>query len=161
MVSRTRRSLLCFALAALVVPTTAPGASEHELAAVLSRPDAPPGVVFEVVSGDERQLQSLTPVIKAYARQLRARFPDLEIALVTHGSEQFSLLSSNAQEYATLHSEIEALIEDEKVPVHVCGNHAGWRNNTAEDFPKYIDVAPSASGQLSYYTERGFVLIVL
>ena len=156
--SLTRRSL---AAALVLIPLVLHAGSEDELAAVLDRPEAPPGVVFEVVSGDERQLTKLTPLIKNYAERLRARFPGLEIALVTHGSEQFSLLSSNTEEYQTLHREIEALIKDDKVPVHVCGNHASWRNNTAADFPKYVDVAPSAGGQLRHYEDRGFILIVL
>ena len=156
-VIRPRRLLL----ALLALPLVAAASSEDEVNAVLGLAEAPPGVVFEVVSGSETRLVELTPQLKRFAARLRARFPDLEIALVTHGSEQFSLLSANAHQYPDLHREVAALTEQQAIPVHVCGNHASWRDNVPDDFPAYVDVAPSAGGQLRHYAERGFVLIVL
>ena len=135
--------------------------ADAELSELLARAEPPAGVVFEVVSGDEAALQKLMPKVKTYSERLRARFPGLEIAVVSHGSEQFSLLLSEASAYAGLHADIQALVGESDVPVHVCGGHASWRSNTAEDFPKYVDVAPSGPGQIRAYQALGYVLIVL
>jgi hypothetical protein len=45
--------------------------------------------------------------------------------------------------------------------VHVCETHAGWYGVTAEDFPDYVDVAPTGPGQINLYQELGYDLIVI
>jgi hypothetical protein len=45
--------------------------------------------------------------------------------------------------------------------VHVCETHAGWYGVTAEDFPDYVNVAPTGPGQISLYLELGYELIVI
>ena len=137
------------------------GPADAQVGDVMARPTAPAGVVFEVISSDEGRLADVAPAIGDYARRLRERFPGIEVAVVTHGAEQFSLLSESAGQYQALHTEIRSLIETRDVPVYVCGNHASWREKTASDFPDFVKVAPSAGGQLDHYQTRGFVLIVL
>ena len=47
------------------------------------------------------------------------------------------------------------------VLLHVCETHAGWYGVSAEDFPDYVDVAPTGPGQVSLYQELGYDLIVI
>jgi intracellular sulfur oxidation DsrE/DsrF family protein len=59
-----------------------------------------------------------------------------------------------------IHQQVQALVAED-VPVHVCETHAGWYGVTAEDFPDYVDVAPTGPGQVSLYQELGYDLIVI
>ncbi len=136
---------------------------------VVSRPlrvicdldDAPPGVVFEVVGWDPTALKHVIPQVTVYAERLRARFPDLPVAVVTHGSEQFSLLASEKGDYEDLHAQVQALSGEQDVAVHVCGNHASWRGKTAGDFPDYVDVAVAAAEKMGEYRGLGYLVIHL
>jgi len=134
-------------------------ATDAEVDRVLTLEQAPPGVVFEVVSGDPDRLNAVIPRVTAYAQRLRARFPDLPVAVVTHGAEQFSLLASETDRYGELHARVRALTGEQNVDLHVCGNHASWRNKTQADFPDYVDVADAAAAKMGEYRESGFVVI--
>ena len=133
----------------------------QDVDAIIARKDAPLGVVFEIVQNRETALDFAIPQVKDYAQRLRARFPQLKIALVTHGREQFALLKDNAGKYSDIQSGVRALVKDQDVAVHVCGTHASWYEKHPEDFPDYIDVAPSGPVQIKNYRELGYVLIVL
>ena len=159
-----RRILILIGLlAGSALTTLAPGAlaaaPEGAVERVLAL-KAPPGVVFEVVEWDESALNTIVPQITGYAERLRARFPELPVAVVTHGSEQFSLMTSNQDNYSELHSQVRALTGEGNVDVHVCGNHASWRNKGTEDFPDYVDVASSAASKMSEYRALGYVVII-
>ena len=45
--------------------------------------------------------------------------------------------------------------------MHVCETHASWYRVTAEDFPDYVDVAPTGPGQVRLYEEMDYELIVV
>ena len=156
------RTLLptAIALCVLALPG-ARAAPADDVARLIAAGTPPPGVVFEVVSGDEATLERVLPVIREHARALRARFPDLPVAVLTHGSEQFSLLSETAGRYADLHALVAALGEDDGVPVQVCGNHASWRGKGREDFPDDVEVVSAAGATLAGYRDAGFVVIVM
>jgi intracellular sulfur oxidation DsrE/DsrF family protein len=132
---------------------------DGEVDRVLAMDAPPPGVVFEVVSWQEDALNAIVPEITRYAERLRARFPELPVAVVTHGSEQFSLMTSEQDSYSELHSQVRALTGEGSVDVHVCGNHASWRDKGTEDFPDYVDVASSAASKMSEYRALGYVVI--
>jgi intracellular sulfur oxidation DsrE/DsrF family protein len=151
--------LLLLVAAWLVSTQTVAAAPDAQVDRVLALDQAPPGVVFEVVSGDPDRLNAVIPQVTLYAGRLRARFPDLPVAVVTHGSEQFSLLTSEQDSYGDLHAQVRALTGEKDVDVHVCGNHASWRSKTAADFPDYVDVAVAAAQKMGEYRERGFVVI--
>ena len=93
--------------------------------------------------------------------RLRERFPDLPIAVVTHGREQFGLLANEADgPLADIHGSAQKL-RAEEIDLHVCGVHAGWDGYTPEDFPAYVDVSASGPAQIRDYRNIGFVLIEL
>ncbi len=133
---------------------------DEEVERVLSLEQPPPGVVFEVVSGNPDALIDVVPRISLYAERLRARFADLPVAVVTHGTEQFSLLSSEAENYAELHAQIQSLTGERGVDVHVCGTHASWRSKAPEDFPDYVDVAAAGPATVNDYRALGYIVIL-
>lgn len=127
---------------------------------LLLRDEPPAGVVFEIIADDDG-LDWAVPAINTHVRRLRERWPDLEIAVVSHGREQFALTRNEASTYSEVHEGIQQLVEQENVPVHVCGTHAGWYGVNPEDFPDYIDVAPSGPVQIRNYEDLGYALVVL
>ena len=128
---------------------------------LLKADEAPVGVVFEIVEGEEDALRWALPEIARLSARLRARFPGLPIAVVTHGREQFGLLAEEADgPLADIHGGAQRL-RDEEIDLHVCGVHAGWDGYTPEDFPAYVDVSPSGPAQIRDYRNLGFVLIEL
>jgi len=147
-------------LAALTLLSAALAHAGDPVAYLLNAREAPPGVVFEVVEGDGDALTWAIPLIRDQVALLRARYPDLEIAVVSHGKEQFALQKQRRREYAAVHRGVQGLV-DERVPVHVCGTHAGWYGVHDEDFPAYVDVAAAGPAQIHDYEALGWEVIRL
>jgi intracellular sulfur oxidation DsrE/DsrF family protein len=122
---------------------------------------APPGIVFEIVTGDNDGLKWALSAVKNNIRKLRERFKDLEIAVVTHGSEQFALTTDNQKNYQESHKVVQDLVSDKNVNLHVCGTFAGWRGKSEEDFPEYVDVSPAGPAQINDYRNLGYLVIVI
>ena len=125
---------------------------------ILQQKQPPAGIVFEIVSDEDELLEQLLPDIKTAVTKLREKFPELPIAIVSHGKEQFSLTTKNAN--SKTHRLVKDLVKD-KVEVHVCGTHASWYNIMPEDFPDYVDVSVAGPARINDYEEMGYELIVL
>lgn len=136
-------------------------AAPNPLDALLARPAAPPGVVFEIVDRDPRALELALPWVRQAAQRLKARFPELPMALVTHGQEMFALQGQSQEANPGIHQLAERLSRDDGIPVHVCGTYAGWRGLAAEDFPDYIDVAATGPVQIRNYEALDWVRVVV
>ena len=132
----------------------------NDVDVLLARTESPPGVVFEIVEADEDALEVLLPRVRGDIKRIRARFPETEFAVVSHGREEFALQTQYQGEHAEIHQQVQALVAAD-VPVHVCETHAGWYGVTAEDFPDYVNVAPTGPGQVRLYQELGYELIVI
>ena len=132
--------------------------TDDEINNILASKDAPFGVVFEVVERDGDALDWAIPAINNYVKQLRARFPDIGLAVVSHGSEQFGLMKSQQNKKAEVHKTVQSLVAND-VPVHVCGTHASWRGKEAKDFPDYVDVAPAGPTEIRNYEAMGYLLV--
>ncbi len=132
--------------------------TDDEIARILAGTQAPPGVVIEIVTGDEDALDETMPRVQSYVDRLRARFVDLPIAVVSHGNEQFALMDERRAEHEKVHDLVQDLANAE-VPVHVCGTYAGWHGFAPEDFPAHVDVAVTGPAQISQYEELGYLLI--
>ncbi len=146
-------------LLALVAVTVAHAGSDP-VAHLLARETAPPGVVFEIVTGDANALDTALPQAQEAARRLRARFPGLDVVVVSHGREQFALLRSAADTAPRAHARVRALLADD-VAVQVCGTHAGWFGQAPEDYPDYVGVAVSGPAQINDYRALGYVVVEL
>ena len=67
----------------------------NDIESILKDKQAPEGVVFEIVSAEQGLLSKLLPTLKQDIIRLRKRFPDIPVAIVTHGTEQFDLTTDN------------------------------------------------------------------
>jgi len=149
---------LCLILASLLFSSTA---FATDVVTLLQQKQAPTGVVFEIVSDDEDLLEDLLPALKKDIEKLRKRFPDLPIAIVAHGKEQFSLTTANSKTEQTTHSLVKGLVKSDDIDFHVCETHASWYGVTAEEFPDYVDVSTTGPSQINDYEEMGYELVVL
>jgi len=136
-------------------------ASELSVEDILKEKQPPPGLVFEIVSGQANLLDTLLPNLIKDIKRLRKRFPELSIAIVTHGIEQFALTTNNRQKAKTSHSLVQQLVNKNDIKVHVCETFAGWQDISAEDFPDYIDVSATGPAQINDYLELDYELITL
>lgn len=127
---------------------------------LLQAKNPPEGVVFELLEGKASDMEWAIAKVRALSMKLRAKYPDLDIAVVSHGREEFALLTDNQEKFAGSHSAVKQLVAD-NIPVHVCGTHASWKNKTPEDFPDYVDVVPQGPDQINEYVNMGYDLIVI
>lgn len=143
-----------------VVAAEAPGREAVEtVARILRAPEPPPGVVFEIVTGEEDGLDWALPLVRAQIERLRRRFPALPVAVVTHGEEMFGLAGEAAGGDPELHALAARLRGEHGVTVHVCGTFAGWRGLAPEDFPEVVDVAAAGPAQVNDYRALGWVVV--
>lgn len=133
--------------------------TEQQINQLLAKSEAPTGVVFEIVTGSANSLNWALPKAQNYITKLRKQFPKLDIAIVTHGNEQFALKTSNDKKYKKVHSLTQQLVKDDNVPVHVCGTYASWKGVSEEEFPEYVDVTATGPATINDYVALGYVLI--
>lgn len=157
------RSCMCAwtALIALMLSSFPVFASPPTLEALLSRKTAPPGVVFEIVDGDPKALDLALPWVKQAAQRLKARFPTVPMALVTHGQEMFALQTQKRSGNEAIHQIAQSLSRDDGIQVHVCETYANRRGLASEDFPAYVDVAPEGPAQIRNYEALDYVRVVV
>jgi len=134
--------------------------SADEVSDFLQLDPMPDGIVFEIVEAGEDALTELLPRVRQIIETIRTEYPNIEFAVVSHGREEFALQTKNQQSYSGIHDNVRSLVAND-VPVYVCGTHAGWYGVTVEDFPDYVNVAPTGPGQISLYEELGYFLIVI
>ncbi len=120
----------------------------------------PDGIVFEIVEAGEDDLQVLLPKVRYIIEKVRRENPNIEFAVVSHGREEFALQTKYQTQYSEIHQSVLSLVTD-NVPVFVCETHAGWYGVLAEDFPDYVNVAPTGPGQISLFEDLGYYLIVI
>ncbi|MDH5323917.1 MAG: DsrE family protein [Gammaproteobacteria bacterium] len=150
------------AFAGFAFTTTAWAQSDaQKIKSILAGDTAPFGVVFEIVESKADDLNWAIPKIKNYVEQLRQRFPDIGLAVVSHGKEEFGLMTDKQKKYAQVHKTVKSLVEDDKVPVHVCGTHASWYNVKPDAFPDYVDVTPAGPTEIANYEDMGYILVVI
>ncbi len=127
---------------------------------LLAQSTTPDGVVFEIVESDKSALEYLLPRVREAITKIREKFPDTDFAVVSHGREEFALQTRYQTEQSEIHNAVLSLVAED-IPVYVCETHAGWYGVSADDFPDYVEVAPSGPGQINLYLELGYQLIVI
>jgi intracellular sulfur oxidation DsrE/DsrF family protein len=156
------KKIFFFALISLSLVLTACTKSDGtELQKILSSSKPPAGVVFEIASGDDDGLKWAIPLVQSYTKQLREKFPNIELAVVSHGEELFQLTRDNRQFFADSHKQVQSLIEDQDIEVHVCGNYAASFGVNEDDFVDYVDVAERGPAQVKAYENAGYELIFI
>lgn len=152
-----RHLLHCSFLACLILPLQLRAESLDE---ILALKEAPTGVVIEIIEPGGEELKALLPEVEDATRQLRQKFPDLPVAVVSHGREQFALTSENITRDSELESGVKHLV-DTDIDVHVCGTHASWYGITPEAYPDYIDVSATGPAQINDYLKIGYIQLDL
>lgn len=147
-----------FLITVLLLPTWS---HAFDLNDILQQKTPPDGVVIEIVTDDKDALEWALPRAQNMIKQLRQRFPELPIAVVTHGSEMFAMLKNETENYQQVHSEVQSLVKQQDVDLHVCGTYAGWKGHVEEDFPDYVDVSATGPAQINDYLALGYQLFVI
>ncbi len=134
---------------------------KDQIAKLLTQSETPDGVVFELIGSEKTDyLPKALKKIEDYKNRLQAKFPKLDIAVVSHGAEQFKLTTKNKGKEKESHKSVQRLVAAD-VPVHICETHASWRGKSAEDFPEYITPTSQGPTQIKAYQEMGYTLIVI
>ncbi|MDZ7660859.1 DsrE family protein [Thiohalophilus sp.] len=147
-------------LAILLIPVSLSANSERAVTNILQQNEAPEGVVFEIVTADSEGLEWALPLTRSYIKRLREQFPELPVAVVTHGQEQFALQTRHNDSQQAVHNQVQSLTDGD-VPVYVCGTYAGWRGLSDEDFPEYVNVAAAGPAQINDYVSLGYTRVLI
>ncbi|HBH36336.1 MAG TPA: hypothetical protein DDW45_08315 [Gammaproteobacteria bacterium] len=131
----------------------------EQVSAVINADEAPSGVVFVVYEYDESALTWIMPRLVYYVTLMHQRFPDLPVAVVSHGDEMLSLTKENAEIYPEVHFDLETLVKELDVVFHVCGSFAALNDIAESDFPDVIDVVPFGPAQVSDYRSLDYQVI--
>ncbi|MDH3947641.1 MAG: DsrE family protein [Gammaproteobacteria bacterium] len=151
-------AIVCFLLALSV---SAQADTDPTITKILNAASPPDGVVFEIITDDDDGLEWAIPRTQQYIKQLHEKFPQLAIAVVTHGREMFALQKRDVYGYQDVHNQVQSLIQDENISLHACGTYAGWRGLASEDFPAYVDVTASGPATINDYVALGYVRVIL
>jgi len=127
---------------------------------ILASDNEPDGIVFELLSFDENTWSWAAPLLKEYRKRLLAKFPDIDIAIVSHGGEQFQLTKEEAPNQPKAIATLKALSE-EGVSLHVCGTHSSWNDVSGDSYIDIVDVSPSGPAQINDYIKLGYTRIIL
>lgn len=146
-------------LSLFFIQITFASSANEQIDDILLQEKAPAGIVFEIVTGSSNSLEWALPQTQKLIKKIRKRFPKLEVAIVTHGNEQFALTSNNNKKYKKVHSLTQQLVQQDNVPLHVCGTYAGWKGVSEEEFPEYVDVAAAGPATINDYKSLGYILI--
>lgn len=127
---------------------------------LLQSKDAPEGVVFEVINRDVLFLNWALPEVEKQTQRLRKKFPELDIVVVSHGREMFSLTSKNQSDNPDLKMQVDLLVS-QQVPVYVCGTYAERKGVSNSEFPENIKVAAEGPAQINDYIKLGYTHILI
>ncbi len=120
----------------------------------------PDGVVFELVEYDKDAWDWAAPMVESLSRQLKNKYPNIDIAIVSHGNEQFQLTQQSQQENQYSISILNNLNKS-GVDISVCGINSSWNNVAHSDYIDIIDVASSGPALVNDYLNLGYRRIKL
>lgn len=123
--------------------------------------DQPPdGVVIELISWDENTWTWAAPLISDIRQQLKSRFSDVDIAVVSHGGEQFQLIQQREREQPQAIAQLRELT-GQGVNLHVCGTHSDWNDVPHSEYLDFVDIAVAGPAQINDYIKLGYTLVKL
>jgi len=158
--------LVLFAMALMVVSINSEGQKTSksppeiapEVQQILVLNEEPDGIVFDIETLDVNALPEYAPYVRDQILLIRKKFPNVDIAVVTHGAEEFAL-QKQAKGQQKLHNLFNQLVQDEDVSIHVCGAVAGLKKLSQEDFPDFVSFSASGLAQLNDYIAIGYTLV--
>lgn len=92
---------------------------------------------------------------------VKRAYPAVDIAVVSHGAEEFALQKSASTEYADVHNLFNNLVSTQGVSIHVCGAVGGLKQLTQEDFPEFVSYSASGMAQVNDYKSLGYSVVVI
>lgn len=157
-----KRLLLGIYLLLIGIPQLAfaAGFQNAEVERLIKSNEEPDGVVFELISWDDRTWTWAAPMLTDLRRQLKQRFPDIDVVVVSHGGEQFQLTRERQQEQPEAIAQLASLSED-GMNVHVCGTHSSWQDVPDTAYMDFVDVSPSGPAQINDYIKLGYKHVLL
>ena len=132
--------------------------TDEEVNAIIKAEKPPVGVVFDIDEWDNEALTWAVPAIEQYVQQLHARFPGLNIAIVSHGDEEFALMRRARNRFADVHTKVKSLV-DKDVQFHVCAGHALMNGQSESEFVKFVKPVPEGVVAVAEYRLQGYVYI--
>ena len=158
---KTKKLLIMFVgLLGLLFPVRA-AIADSDPETILSRDAAPAGVVFEIVDWDEDYLATAIPWVSEQIERLRQRFPGMQIAVVSHGREQFALLRDSSLAFPEIHKGVQRLTSDHDVELELCLGHANMRGFNASDFADYVSIEDSGPSRIAAYEALGYDKVIV
>ncbi|MCW8853420.1 MAG: DsrE family protein [Gammaproteobacteria bacterium] len=127
---------------------------------LLKSDKAPEGIVFEIINRNVLFLNWAMPEVAKQSERLRKKFPDLDIAVVSHGREMFALTAVKQSENLNLKTQVDSLVS-QQIPVYVCGTYAERKGVSDAEFPENIRVAAEGPSQIKDYINLGYTHILL
>ena len=134
---------------------------EQDEILALTAGEKPSGVLFVVMEHDEEALQWILPRINRYTRLLNDRWPDLSLAVLSHGEEMMGLLSEFKPLYPEMHRTLQRLVHEFDLMFHVCGSYAAMADVDESEFPVYVDVVPFGPAEIENYRSLDYEVISL
>ncbi len=155
------RLLVLLLLTVMALPgVRAAGLDTPDMHRLFAREEAPPGVVVELIEWQDNSWQWATPLLIELRERLRQRWPDTDLAIVSHGGEQFQLTREQRGQQPRALAQLQGLVED-GVDLFVCGTHSSWRDVPQEAYLDFVQVAPSGPARINDYVDLGYVHIRL
>ena len=158
------KQFLLIALLALLVTGISASEDDPERYAInqiIKAQKAPAGVIFAVREYEEDALIWVLPRVERYIQEIRSSYPEISIAMMSHGDELTSLSHSKLADYHSMHQLLKKLVVEQQLRFHICGTMAEMSGLSADDFPEYVDVVPFGPSQVEDYLSLGYVLVDL
>ena len=120
----------------------------------------PEGVVFELVEYEADAWRWAAPKIQQLTQQLRHKYPNIDVAIISHGNEQFQLTRKNLTKNRNAVSLLN-ILSKQGVEIHVCGVNSSWNGISEDGYIDIVEVAVSGPAKLNDYVNLGYVRIGL
>ena len=148
-------------LSFFVISTLGLFSKASQIEDILTLKEEPPGVVFELIESTGYAWTWAAPKIRNYVSQLREKFPNIDLAIVSHGREQFSLTKKSTTLIVEEVSILKDMNKKDSVDISVCGTHSQWLNVSKENYLPFINVAESGPALINDYKNLGYINILL
>ena len=133
--------------------------SHDKIEQIVQSGNEPFGVVFELVEGNKEAWEWAGPLLKNHTDTLRKKYPDIAIAIVSHGFEQFQLTKSSAQTNQNSINILTELVNQQNADLHVCGTHSSWYQVPEDGYIDIVDVAISGPAKINDYLNLDYQLV--
>lgn len=134
---------------------------DFEIDQIINSNQEPFGVVFEVVEGDKDAWKWVAPMLEKQTLRLRNKYPEIAIAIVSHGYEQFQLTKSNAKNNQKMTNILKDLVINQNADLHVCGTHSSWYQVSDDEYIDLVDVSISGPAKINDYKNLDYDLVVI